>query len=47
MNSARVSRRLLLVMAAAVLAAHLLLLRAGLGPLELANPLATRALLTR
>jgi hypothetical protein len=46
-NSARVSRRLLLVMAAAVLAAHLLLLWAGPGPLQLDNPLATRALLTR
>lgn len=34
-------------MAVAVLAAHLLLLRAGPGPLQLADPLATRALLTR
>ena len=34
-------------MAAAVLAAHLLLLRAGPGPLQLANPLAAPALLTR
>jgi hypothetical protein len=46
-NSARVSRRLLLVMAAAVLAAHLLLLWAGPGALQLANPLANRPLLTR
>jgi hypothetical protein len=46
-NSARVSRRLLLAMAAAVLAAHLLLLWAGPGPLRLANPLATHALMTR
>jgi hypothetical protein len=34
-------------MAAAVLAAHLLLLRAGPGPLQLANPIATGALITR
>jgi Protein of unknown function (DUF3108) len=46
-NSARVSRRLLLAIAAAVLAAHLLLLWAGTGPLQLANPLASAALMTR
>jgi hypothetical protein len=47
MNAAGVSRRPLLAMAVAVLAAHLLLLWAGPGPLQLANPLATRVLLTR
>jgi Protein of unknown function (DUF3108) len=46
-NSARVPRRLLLAIAAAVLAAHLLLLWAGSGPLRLANPLASATLMTR
>ena len=47
MNPAGVPWRPLLAIAVAVLAAHLLLLRAGPGPLQLADPLATRALLTR
>jgi len=46
-NTAGVSWRPLLATAVAVLAAHLLLLWAGPGPLQLADPLATRALLTR
>jgi hypothetical protein len=46
-NTAGASWRPLLAMAVAVLAAHLLLLRAGPGPLTLADPLAKPALLTR
>ena len=47
MNPAGVSWRPLLATAVAVLAIHLLLLGAASGRLELANPLATRPLITR
>lgn len=47
MNSAGVRWRPLLATAVVVLAAHLWLLRAGPGPLQLADPLAGRALITR
>ncbi len=47
MKAAGVPWRPLLLTAAAVLAAHLLLLRATRGPLQVADPFATRALLTR
>jgi hypothetical protein len=46
-NPAGVSWRPLLATAVAVLAIHLLLLGASSGPLEVANPLATRPLITR
>jgi hypothetical protein len=46
-NPAGAPWRPLLAVAVAVLAAHLLILRAGPGPLQLANPLATHALFTR
>ena len=47
MNRAGVPWRPLLAVAVVVLAAHLLLLQAGPGPLQIADPLAARPLLTR